>query len=62
MPGRYDVSARVVARSVLAGDVRAALLASSASVERSSFRGFQISRHDVVTRAFVCDDCANPWE
>lgn len=44
------------------GAFGAALIAASAEIETTGFRGFEISEHDISTSSFNCEDCPNMCE
>ena len=44
------------------GAYGAALIAANAGTTKSSFYGFDITEHKIVTRGFFCDDCPNLCE
>lgn len=44
------------------GAFGAALLAAETNIEKTSFRGFNISNHNISTSTFICNDCANCCE
>ena len=52
----------VPSHNMVMGAYGAALLASSARISETKFRGFEISDHAIETRAFECDDCPNTCE
>ena len=52
IPEHYDVM----------GALGAALLAKNAKLEKSKFKGFDISKHEFETTAFYCHDCSNNCE
>ena len=48
--------------NMVMGAYGAALLASTARIAQTKFRGFEISEHAIQTQAFECDDCPNTCE
>ena len=48
--------------AMVMGAYGAALLAASAAVEKTRFRGFDVCGHALRTRGFVCQDCSNQCE
>ena len=52
IPEHYDVM----------GALGAAILAKEAKLEKSKFKGFDISKHEFETTAFHCPDCTNNCE
>ncbi len=48
--------------NMVMGAYGAALRAVSAGIEKTRFRGYEVSDRDVSTRSFQCGDCANDCE
>ncbi|MEE9573159.1 MAG: hypothetical protein V3W20_08940, partial [Candidatus Neomarinimicrobiota bacterium] len=48
--------------NMVMGAYGAALIASEAGIQKTHFRGFEVSKHVITTTNFTCDDCPNYCE
>jgi len=48
--------------NMVMGAYGAAIIASKSCVEKTKFRGREVSRHHIITKGFECCDCANYCE
>jgi len=48
--------------SMVMGAYGAALIAARAGIAKTRFRGYEVCRHTITTRSFLCKDCPNQCE
>jgi hypothetical protein len=56
----YDVI--VPHHSMVMGAYGAALIAARSGISKTRFRGYEVCRHAITTRSFICKDCPNQCE
>ncbi|MFW5915065.1 MAG: acyl-CoA dehydratase activase [Planctomycetota bacterium] len=57
-----DTEIIIPRHNMVMGAYGAALLAADAEYERTSYRGYGICEHEIMTTSFQCDDCPNQCE